>query len=107
MAAFDVAEISAEVRKQAVRHEQLAGRLSRAIGAIGDYHEMNLPELAAYGLKKLGLQPPDAGDDLSVVALEHFLQGRAGHGGQGSQFAGMDAAPAGSLADKLNKHYNF
>jgi hypothetical protein len=89
MAAFDVAEISAEVRKQAVRHEQLAGRLSRAVGAIGDYHEMTLAQLAQYGLKKLGLQVPDAGEDPSVVALEHYLQGRAGHGGMA---AGMDAA---------------
>ena len=99
MAAFDVAEISAEVRKEAQRHEQLAGRLSRVIGAIPDYHELSTAQLAEYGLKKFGLQVPDAGDDPSIVALEHYLQGRASHGGQGSQFAGMDSA-VGSIIDK-------
>jgi hypothetical protein len=90
MAAFD--ELVTEVQKVAVRHEQLAGRLSRAIGAIPDYHAMTTAELAKYGLAKLGLQPPGDDDDSAVVALESFLQGRAGHGGQGGSFAGMDSA---------------
>jgi hypothetical protein len=92
MAAFDAAQITQAVRELAQRHEALAGRLSRAIGAIPDYHEMTTAQLAAYGLKKLGIQPPDAGDDPSIVALEHYLKGRSGLGGQGGQFSGMDAA---------------
>jgi hypothetical protein len=87
MAAFDAAEISQRVRELAGRHEQLHERLSRVIGPVDGYESMTLPELAAYGLKKLGLQPPADDDDPSVVALEHALQGRS-TGGMG---AGMDA----------------
>lgn len=86
MTAFD--EITTAVRKEAVRHEQLAGRLSRTIGAIPDYHKMSLAQLALYGLKKLGVEPPADGDDPAVVALENYLRGRAGHGDLG---AGIDS----------------
>lgn len=89
--AFDAAEIAREVQKQAVRHEQLAGRLSRTIGAIPDYHEMSLAQLALYGLEKLGIEPPTDGDDPSVVALEYFLRGRA-NSGMGGGAGGMDSA---------------
>jgi hypothetical protein len=85
--AFDAAEVTRAVRELAARHEQLHERLSRVIGPVDGYESMSLPELAAYGLQKLGLQPPDDGDDPSVVALEHALRGRSG-GGTG---AGMDA----------------
>lgn len=96
LAAFDVAEIATAVRKEAVRHEMLAGRLSRTIGAIPDYHEMTLPQLARYGLEKLGIEPPADDADPSVVALEHFLQGRANSGMGGG---GMDSA-SGRIAAK-------
>jgi uncharacterized protein len=97
--AFDVAEVTAAAREIAVRHEQLAGRLSRAVGAISDYHEMSTPELAEYGLKKLGVQVPDASDHPSVVALEHYLQGRAGHASVPG--SGMDAGEP----SWVDKHY--
>lgn len=99
MAAFDAAEITQAVRKEAVRHEQLAGRLSRMIGAIPDYHEMSLAQLARYGLKKLGVEVPDTGDDPSVVALESYLQGRSGHGGM---VAGMDAGDDNFVTRYIN-----
>jgi hypothetical protein len=95
MAAFD--ELATAVQKQAVRHEQLAGRLSRTIGVIPDYHEMSTAELARYGLKKLGVEPPSDDDDPSVVALEHFLRGRSNSEMGGS--AGMDSA-GGSFMDR-------
>jgi hypothetical protein len=87
MAAFDAAEISQRVRELASRHEALHEKLSRVIGPVADYGSMTSPELAAYGLKKLGLQPPADDDDPSVVALEHTLRGRSA----GSMVAGMDA----------------
>jgi len=97
MAAFD--ELTTAVQKAAVRHEQLAGRLSRAIGAIPDYHEMSTAALARYGLEKLGVEPPADGDDPAIVALESYLQGRAGHGGLA---AGMDAGEPSFLDKYLN-----
>jgi hypothetical protein len=90
MAAFDVGAIAREVQKQAVRHEQLHQRLSGMVGPVADYESMTLPELARYGLEKMGVTPPDADEDPCVVALENFLHGRAGRaiGGTG----GMDSA---------------
>ena len=87
MAAYDAAEITQAVRELAARHEQLHERLSRVIGPVAGYEEMTLPQLAAYGLEKLGIEPPDEADDPAVVALEQALRGRAS-GGMG---AGMDA----------------
>jgi hypothetical protein len=89
--AFDANEVSREVRKQmaqAARHEQLHERLSRVIGPVAGYEVMTTPELAEYGLPKLGHQVPDAGDDPRVVALEFALRGRGREMG-----GGMDAAP--------------
>lgn len=77
MAAFDIAEIATSVRKEAVRQEMLATRLSRTIGTIPDYHELSLAQLALYGLEKLGIEPPADGDDPAIVALEYFLRGRS------------------------------
>jgi hypothetical protein len=89
MAAFDVEEIADEVRKQAARHEQLHERLSKMIGPVADYAEMTTPELAKYGLGKMGVEPPADDDDACVIALECFLHGRAGRAmGAG----GMDSA---------------
>jgi hypothetical protein len=88
MAAFDAAGISQRVRELAARHEALHEKLSRVIGPVADYGSMTSPELAAYGLKKLGLEVPADDDNPSVVALEHALQGRSG----GAMGAGMDAA---------------
>lgn len=87
---LDVAEIAREVQKQAVRHEKLHERLSGMIGPVADYQDMTTPELAKYGLKKMGIEPPDADEDPCVVALENFLHGRAGRAMGGS--AGMDSA---------------
>jgi hypothetical protein len=86
---LDAAEIATAVRKEAVRHEMLAGRLSRVIGAIPDYHEKTLEQLALYGLEKLGIEPPTDGDDPATMALEYFLRGRANTGGGAG---GMDSA---------------
>jgi hypothetical protein len=86
---FDAVEVTREVRKQAARHEQLHERLSRMVGPVDGYAEMTLPELAQYGLKKMGVEPPAADDDPSVVALESFLHGRAG---REAGVAGMDSA---------------
>jgi len=86
-AAFDAAQITEAVRELAARHEQLHERLSRVIGPVDGYESMTLPELAAYGLRKLGLQTPADDEDPSVVALEHALRGRSG----GAMGAGMDA----------------
>lgn len=86
--AFDAAEVTAAVRRLAARHEQLHERLSRVIGPVAGYEEMTLPQLAAHGLAKLGIEPPDADDDPRVIALEHVLRGRSG-GGMGA--ASMDA----------------
>jgi hypothetical protein len=96
--AFDAAEITQAVRKIAARHEQLHERLSRVIGPVADYESMTSPELAAYGLKKLGLQPP-ADDDSCVVALEYFLHGRAG---RESGVAGMDSREPSFLDRYIN-----
>lgn len=90
LGSFDAAEITRAAREMAVRHEQLHARLSRVIGAVGGYEGMALPELATYGLQKLGIEAPDSGDDPAVVALENFLRGRAGS--QSGIGAGMDAA---------------
>jgi hypothetical protein len=90
MAAFDAEEIKREVRKQSARHEQLHERLSRVTGPVADYLEMTTPELAAYGLKKLGMEVPGAADDPRVVALEFALRGRSGR----EMGAGMDRAPS-------------
>jgi hypothetical protein len=98
--AFDAAELTAEVRKLAARHEQLHERLSRVTGPVAGYEEMTLPQLAAYGLEKLGIEPPDADDDPSVVALEFALRGRGGQSGLG---AGMDA---GGLPSFLDRYLN-
>jgi hypothetical protein len=100
MAAFDAAEVTAAVRKLAARHEQLHDRLSHAIGPVNDYHEMSLAQLAQYGLAKLGIEPPDANDDPSVVALENFLHGRAGR--EGGMGAGMDAGDDNFVTRYIN-----
>jgi hypothetical protein len=87
--ALDADEVTREVRKQmaqAARHEQLHERLSRVIGPVAGYENMTSPELAEYGLKKLGLEVPDSADDPIVVALEHALRGRSGR----EMGAGMD-----------------
>lgn len=89
--AFDVAEIAREVQKQAVRHEKLHERLSGMVGPVADYQEMTTAELAKYGLEKMGIEQPDADDDPCVVALENFLNGRAGRAMGGSP-GGMDSA---------------
>ena len=91
MSAFDAAEVTRAVRNEVARHEQLHDRLSRVVGPVADYQGMSLPELAAYGLKKLGLEMPDDEDD-AVVALEYFLHGRANRemGGSASMDAGAD-----------------
>ncbi len=89
MRTFDAAEICRAVRKEAARHEALHDRLSRVVGPVAGYAEMTLPELAAYGLKKLGLEVPDNEDD-AVVAMEYFLRGRTGRE-TGAGAAGMDA----------------
>src|ERR1700722_5341848 len=96
--AFDAAEITAAVRKLAVRHEQLHERLSRVIGPVAGYEEMTSQQLAAYGLKKLGIEPPADTDDPSVVALEHALRVRGGVGG-------MDARE-GDMPDFLSRYIN-
>jgi len=88
MAAFDAEEIGRAVRKQAARHEALHERLSKVVGPVENYGEMSTPELAAYGLEKLGMEVPDAGDDPAVVALEFALRGRGREMG-----TGMDGAP--------------
>ncbi len=85
---FDAAEITQAVREMAARHEKLHERLSRVIGPVADYAEMTLPELASYGLTKLGCEPPADDEHPAVVALEHLLQGRASSG----MSAGMDGA---------------
>ncbi len=87
MAAFDAAEVTKAVRELAARHEQLHERLSRVTGPVDGYESMTLPELAAYGLKKLGLEVPADDDHPAVVALEHALRSRS----SGTMGAGMDA----------------
>ncbi|HEX3915534.1 MAG TPA: hypothetical protein VHW71_18700 [Steroidobacteraceae bacterium] len=87
--AFDTAKIAREVQQQAVRHEMLASRLSRVVGAIPDYHELTLVQLAQYGLTKLGIEPPADDEDPFIAALEYFLRGRANTGGGAG---GMDSA---------------
>lgn len=88
MAAFDVEEITQAVRELVGRHEKLHENLSRVTGPVADYEGMTTPELAKYGLEKLGLQAPD-GDDSCVTALEYFLHGRSG---REAGVAGMDSA---------------
>jgi hypothetical protein len=88
--AFDAEEVKREVRKQSARHEQLHERLSRVTGPVADYMDMTTPELAEYGLKKLGLDVPTPSDDPRIVALEHALRGRSGR----EMGAGMDRAPS-------------
>jgi hypothetical protein len=85
---FDADEITQAVREQAARHEALHERLSRVVGPIADYGQMTTPEMAAYGLKKLNLEVPDATDDPVVTALEFALRGRYEDGLGGS----MDSA---------------
>ncbi len=87
---FDAAEVTRAVRQQAARHEQLHDRLSRVVGPVDHYHEMTLPELAAYGLEKMGVSAPADDDHPAVAKLEGFLHGRAGRGAGGAM--GMDAA---------------
>ena len=99
--AFDAAEITRAVRELAARHEQLHQQLSRVIGPVAGYEEMTLQQLAAYGLKKLGIEPPDADDDPSVVALEHALRGRP----NGAMGAGMDAREGG-VDDFFSRYIN-
>ncbi|HVA40844.1 MAG TPA: hypothetical protein VNF49_09275 [Candidatus Binataceae bacterium] len=91
MSAFDAAEVGRAVRKEVARHEQLHDRLSRVVGPVAGYGEMTLPELAAYGLKKLRLEVPDDEDE-AVTALEYFLHGRANRemGASASMDAGGD-----------------
>jgi hypothetical protein len=96
--AFDAAEITQAVREIAARHEQLHENLSRVTGPVAGYEGMTSPELAAYGLKKLGIEVPDADDDPAVVALEHFLRGRAGQSGVAG---GMDSAEDNFVARYL------
>jgi hypothetical protein len=96
--AFDAAEITQAVREIAARHEQLHERLSRVTGPVAGYEGMTTPELAAYGLKKLGIEVPDADDDPAVVALEHALRGNAG---RESGVAGMDATEDNFLSRYL------
>jgi hypothetical protein len=100
VAAFDAAEISQAVRELAARHEALHEKLSRAIGPVADYGSMTSPELAAYGLKKLGVEVPDAAADPIVVALENFLHGRAGR--EGGMGAGMDAGDDNFVSRYIN-----
>jgi hypothetical protein len=90
-AAADAEEIKRVVREQAARHEALHAKLSRVTGPVSDYQAMSTPELAAYGLKKLGLEVPDSTDDPRVVALEHALRGRS-NGATGGVPGSMDAA---------------
>ena len=94
VAAFDAAEVTKAVRELAARHEQLHERLSRVIGPVDDYGSMTSPQLAAYGLKKLGLEVPADDDHPAVVALEHALRSRSA----GATGAGMDAGD--SFIDK-------
>ena len=87
--AFDAAEITKAVRELAAKHEQLHEHLSRVVGPVAGYATMSLPELASYGLKKLGLEVPDD-EDKAVTALEYFLHGRANRSMGGG--ASMDDA---------------
>jgi hypothetical protein len=61
------------------------------VGPVAGYEEMTLPELARYGLEKMGVAAPDADEDPCVVALENFLHGRAGRA-MGASAGGMDSA---------------
>lgn len=87
MAAFDAAQVTSAVRELAAKHEQLHERLSRSMGPIDNYHQMTSPELAAYGLKKMGVAVPADDEHPAIAKLEGFLQGRSG----GSMGAGMDS----------------
>jgi hypothetical protein len=93
-AAFDA--ITAEVRKEAARHEQLHERLSRVIGPVDDYHEMTSPELAKYALEKMGFEVPADDEHPAVAKLDGFLHGRSG---RETGVAGMDSA-GGSFIDR-------
>lgn len=88
--AFDAAEITQAVREIAARHEALHERLSSMIGPVAEYQEMSTPELAKYGLEKMGLEAPEDGESC-IAALEYFLHGRAGR--EAGVGAGMDSAP--------------
>jgi hypothetical protein len=102
--AFDTEEIAREVQKQAARHEQLHQRLSGMVGPVADYQNMTTSELALYGLKKMGVEPPDPDEDPCIVALENFLHGRAGRA-MGTS-AGMDASPRSHVADIIDRYIN-
>jgi hypothetical protein len=98
---FDAAEVTAAARKIAARHEQLAGHISRALDAAPDYHEMTLSDLAHYGLAKLGVEPPEDGDDPAVAKLEGFLHGRSGHGVGSGMDSSVKSPGAKAIHDKF------
>lgn len=90
-----VTDAARQIRQEEAARARLYQRLSPLVGAF-DHSEMSAAEIAAHGLRKLGLKVP-ADDRARIEAANSYLAGRDQAAAVRS--GAMDARPGGSFVD--------